>query len=116
MRQAGRRALAAAIAWALAAAVAPAAPRPPRQDGTFVLELDGDRVACRERPGASPLAERDASRLHELPRRRTCKTGPGLTIVLRATDQLERSPQAVAAFERAAEIWEDTITGTPMTI
>src|SRR6185369_6689108 len=34
----------------------------------------------------------------------------------RGTDQLEQSPAAKAAFVRAAETWERTIAGTPITI
>ena len=41
--------------------------------------------------------------------------GGGLNIVLRATEQLELHPQAMAAFERAAAVWEARIAN-PITI
>jgi hypothetical protein len=115
----GLRALALACVSVLAGAPAPAAARPDSaglRPFVFVLAADGDRVVCREAPDDAGLRARDTARLHEIRGPRAGKTGPGLTIVLRATDQLERFPHAKAAFERAAETWERTIAGTPMTI
>ena len=39
----------------------------------------------------------------------------GLTLTLRATDQLEANPEAKAAFLKAADIWMSKI-GTPVTV
>lgn len=52
--------------------------------------------------------------LHSLSPYQTAQTG-GLTIILRATPQLEAYPQAKAAFVKAAAMWESVIQ-TPVTI
>jgi hypothetical protein len=104
-------ALASLAAAGVAAPTRARSDAPPRQ--AFVLRADGDRVACGEE--TLDLAPRDDASLHEITAAKT-RTGPGLTIVLRGTDQLDRYPAAKAAFVRAAETWERTITGTPITI
>ena len=89
--------------------------------GIFTLYDSGDAVACREATPeeAVALSERDrVERLHTIsPLRRHWQSAEdrGLRIVLRATQQLERFPQAKAAFLRAADAWEDKIQ-SPITV
>lgn len=82
---------------------------------TFVMTVDGDVATCRQTSSVA-VPVRDEDSLHVITPESTAKTGPGLTIVLRGTDQLEQYPQAKAAFVRAAGVWEQTITATPITI
>ena len=89
--------------------------------GMFTLYESDGGVACREATPeeARALLERDqVERLHTIsPINRYTQNaeGRGLRIVLRATQQLERFPQAKAAFLRAADTWEDKIQ-TPITV
>ena len=89
--------------------------------GVFTLYESGGGVACREATPeeARALSERDqVERLHTIsPLNRYAQNAEdrGLRIVLRATAQLERFPQAKAAFLRAADTWEDKIQ-SPITV
>jgi len=97
----------------------------PRHDaltGAFVIaEVDGV-ATCRE---ATPEEARILGQRSQVPlhvfgenrsRIRTNAEGePGLNIILRGTDQLEAHPEAKAAFERAAAIWESRIAN-PITV
>lgn len=89
--------------------------------GVFTLYESGGGVACREATleEARALSERDqVERLHTIsPINRYSQNASdrGLRIVLRATQQLERFPQAKAAFLRAADAWEDKIQ-SPITV
>jgi hypothetical protein len=84
--------------------------------GNFVLEVDGREIVCR---GASPaesaaiLDRSAAGQLHIINANR--KREGGMTILLRATDQLNRFPQAKQAFIEAAAKWESRIN-TPITV
>ena len=90
--------------------------------GSFVIaEVDGV-ASCRE---ATPEEARVLSQRSQVPlhvfgenhgRLRTNAAGQtGLNIILRGTDQLEAHPDAKAAFERAAAIWESRIAN-PITV
>jgi hypothetical protein len=90
------------------------------EDG-FILYKTDQGVECRE---ASPLEARmfspqeDSIGLHRISPIHTNAVDTesrGLQIVLRATQQLERFPEARSAFLRSAAIWEDKIQ-TPITI
>ena len=74
-------------------------------------------VGCRQANNAEieylRQPRRDQS-LHSISPYQTAQTG-GLTIILRATSQLEAYPQAKAAFVKAAAQWESVIQ-TPITI
>lgn len=89
--------------------------------GLFMLHESGEGVACRE---ATPEEARSLSlldsgeQLHTISRSELQSLNAevdGLRIVLRATQQLERSQEARAAFLRAAAFWEDRVR-TPITI
>lgn len=92
-----------------------------RHSDGHVLVRTADGVGCRR---ASPdeqtiLSNRSASGepLHFIKTERADKTAGagGLTIVLRGTSQLERNPEAKAAFLAAAARWESLIAN-PITI
>jgi hypothetical protein len=89
--------------------------------GVFTLYENGGGVACREATPeeARALSERDqVERLHTISRINRYSQNAedrGLRIVLRATQQLERFPQARAAFLRAADTWEEKIQ-SPITV
>lgn len=91
---------------ALSAASAPA--------GDFAISVHDGVATCETID--TPIAAGRREGLHVITPVRTEKVGPGLRIVLRATDQLEQYPQAKAAYLRAAATWERVITDTPMTI
>ncbi len=79
--------------------------------GMHMLYATPNGIGCRlatvdESLAASKQAEVP---LHVIKGERANKTAAGLTIVLRATDQLERFPQAKEAFIRAAADWESRI-------
>ncbi len=86
-----------------------------------VLVRSGGGIGCRHATPVeraqltSPGAKGEA--LHFIKTERAEKTAgsSGLTIVLRGTNQLERNPEAKAAFITAAERWESLITN-PITI
>jgi hypothetical protein len=87
----------------------------------FILYKTDQGVECRE---ASALEAKMFSRqensigLHRISpihMNAVDTESPGLQIVLRATQQLERFPEARSAFLRSAAIWEDKIQ-TPITI
>jgi hypothetical protein len=123
-RRGGRAAVAPFLVLALLAILAP----PPttgaaaglqhavRLPGTLAVTVTDGEATCGDAPDGVDLSGRDDSRVHEIRRPRADKTGPGLTIVLRGTDQLDEYPQAKAAYVRAAETWERTIARTPITI
>jgi hypothetical protein len=93
------------------ACVAPAASRPP--SGALALTVEGDEVSC----VASPVSLDERPRLHAItPAGHASRRAPGLTLVLRGTDQLEDYPEAKAAFLRAAAAWERAIALTPITV
>jgi hypothetical protein len=84
---------------------------------SLALYQSGNGLGCRDasRDVADKLAApRDARQLHVISSPRLTQT-KGLTIILRATDQLEANPTAKAAFLRAAAMWESVIT-TPITV
>ena len=91
----------------------------PALGGGVALYDDGGRATCREatpeetaalklRAADEPLRVVKGARSNKL-------AGPGLTIVLRSTPQLDSFPAAKEAFVRAAETWELLIS-TPVTI
>lgn len=74
-------------------------------------------IGCRQASAAEVDYLRQSRRdqnLHSIAPYQTAQAG-GLTIILRATSQLEAYPQAKAAFLKAAAIWESVIQ-TPITI
>src|SRR5205085_4037635 len=79
---------------------------------------ENDRgLGCRDatREEAQALSSpRDARQLHVISTPQT-NQARGLTLVLRATDQLEHNPTAKAAFLKAAALWESLIL-TPITV
>src|SRR5690242_15765784 len=84
---------------------------------SLALYQSGKGLGCRDasRDEAGRLqALRDARQLHVISSPRLSQT-KGLTIILRATDQLEANPTAKAAFLKAAAMWESVIT-TPITV
>src|SRR5687767_9062444 len=88
--------------------------------GAFIVrEVDG-KTSCRE---ASPAEALAITARRNVPLQvfgedrgpvRT-NASAGLNIILRGTSQLDANPQAKAAFERAAEIWEERIAN-PITV
>jgi hypothetical protein len=83
------------------------------REHAFVMNERGDAAVCR------PQSER-ANRLDRatVPMRvigEHAQAAGGLNIVLRATEQLAAYPHAMAAFERAAAIWEARIAN-PITV
>lgn len=86
-----------------------------------VLVKSGSEVGCRHATGdeSSFLTARskNGEPLHFIKTERADKTAGagGLTIMLRGTSQLERNPEAKAAFIVAAERWESLIAN-PITI
>jgi hypothetical protein len=74
-------------------------------------------LGCRDATGEEVQrlsAPRDARQLHVISPPQTSQAN-GLTIILRATDQLESNPTAKAAFLKAAAMWESVIL-TPITV
>ncbi len=64
---------------------------------------------------ASHAAGRPAVAMHEIYSDDTGRAAGGLTITLVGTDQLEQTPDAKAAFIRAAQTWQ-RLLATPMTV
>jgi hypothetical protein len=89
----------------------------------FINYRNNGAVGCRDASEieSQNLKLRSAQPLHEIKQSRLGKgegletQATGLTIVLRATNQLENFPQAKAAFIAAAARWEAVIS-TPMTV
>lgn len=89
----------------------------------FINYRNDGAVGCRDASEAESqsLKLRFAQPLHEIKQSRMGKSegletqATGLTIVLRATNQLENYPQAKAAFIAAAARWEAVIS-TPITV
>ena len=104
-----------AVSW-----LAPDYSGEPEADSFILYENDGG-VACRPATieEAGLLLRRDPSdKLHlitPLDEYSIVSQAKGLQIVLRATQQLERFPEAKAAFLRAAAIWTEKIQ-SPITI
>jgi Fibronectin type III domain/Bacterial pre-peptidase C-terminal domain len=88
--------------------------------GAFVVrEIDG-KTSCREASPAEALAitARRNVPLRVFGEERgpvRANASAGLNIILRGTAQLDANPQAKAAFERAAQIWEERIAN-PITV
>ena len=87
----------------------------------FVLDMGDGKIACRA-PNAEEadfLAQQssrvDAHPTLPIPVLSLAQKEVGLQIVLRATQQMERFPEAKAAFLRAAAIWQDRIQN-PITV
>jgi hypothetical protein len=86
----------------------------------WLYERDG-RVECRDASSdeAAMFSERDESvglhRINHAEFNSAAARERGLKIVLRATQQLERFPEAKAAFIRSAAIWEEKIH-SPITV
>jgi hypothetical protein len=100
-------------ALAVSAVPSPASAGLTRARGALQLTVDGDRVAC----GSGDVSLDERPLLHRItPERRASRGGPGLTLVLRATDQLEQYPAAKAAFLRAAAAWERALALTTITV
>jgi hypothetical protein len=86
---------------------------------TFVLRAGEDGVSCQSpsRAEAAAFLRRSPTRLHQinhldeslLPGLDSKRAAVGLTIILRATEQLEFYPSAKEAFLKAAETWESMI-------
>ena len=88
--------------------------------GHFTLFEQYGQVACREATAEEvEILRRDPRiTLHNISRAQShalSDGGQGLKIVLRATQQLERFPEAKAAFLKSAAIWEEKI-GSPITV
>jgi len=89
--------------------------------GLFMLYESGGGLACREATPEEALSLSEPDRveqLHTISRSESQSLNvkdKGLQIVLRATQQLERFPEAKTAFLRASAFWEDRIQ-TPITI
>jgi hypothetical protein len=89
----------------------------------FINYRNDGAVGCRDASEVESqnLKLRSAHPLHEIKQSRLAKgqgletQATGLTIVLRATNQLENYPQAKAAFIAAAARWEAVIS-TPITV
>ena len=91
----------------------------PSSAGTFILTKGADGVGCREATldelaAMEERPARDRGELHVITPVRAEKQA-GLTIILRATSQLDRFPDAKAAFIRAAAEWESRIAN-PITV
>jgi hypothetical protein len=103
-----------------AARQAPAQPSimaAPGRNQACALYQSGKGLGCRDasREEAEGLgAPRDPRQLHVISAPQTNQAG-GLTIILRATEQLESNPTAKAAFLKAAAMWESIIQ-TPITV
>jgi hypothetical protein len=81
------------------------------------LYQSGKGLGCRDASRAEIAelgAPRDPRQLHVISAPQTNQTN-GLTIILRATEQLESNPTAKAAFLKAATMWESIIQ-TPITV
>jgi hypothetical protein len=98
-------------------------PLPVTGSRAFINYRNNGAVGCRDatEEESQSLKLRFAEPLHEIKQGRISKgqgletQAAGLTIVLRATSQLENYPQAKAAFIAAAARWESVIS-TPITI
>ncbi|HJQ25429.1 MAG TPA: NF038122 family metalloprotease [Blastocatellia bacterium] len=106
-----------------AGAAAPPAPSlptimaAPGFDQACALYQTDTGLGCRDatREEAAAIARpRDARTLHVISPPEINQTN-GLTIILRATDQLEQNPVAKAAFLKAAALWQSVIL-TPITV
>jgi hypothetical protein len=93
---------------------------PSREDAGFVIRDKNDQATCSE----STAADADLYKLQErdIELKQISHVGEGirteatgLTIVLRATDQLNANPTAKAAFTAAAAKWEALIQ-SPITV
>jgi hypothetical protein len=85
--------------------------------GSFVFYESNGEVGCRQatlEEAQAMLARRPNQRLHVLTPIRPNQDA-GLKIVLRGTTQLEKFPEAKAAFLKAAATWEGLIQ-TPITV
>ncbi len=84
-----------------------------------VRALRNGRLVCRDAtPKERQVLDRSTTSvpLHVIsPLRTLSARAAGLTLTLRATDQLEANPEAKAAFLKAADIWMSKI-GTPVTV
>ncbi len=84
-----------------------------------VRALRNGRLVCRDAtPEERQVLDRSTTSvpLHVIsPLRTLSARATGLTLTLRATDQLEANPEAKAAFLKAADIWMSRI-GTPVTV
>ena len=82
----------------------------------FVTEVAGSGLNCRRatREETQALLRQDTVQRHVITPAKKTQTG-GLTIILRATPQLDSFPAAKAAFLAAAARWESLIS-TPITI
>jgi hypothetical protein len=95
----------------------PAIMAAPGFDQACALYQTDKGLGCRDatRAEAQSLSgPRDARQLHVISPPQTSQTN-GLTIILRATDQLESNPVAKAAFLKAAALWQSLIL-TPITV
>jgi hypothetical protein len=91
----------------------------PSSAGTFILSKTGEGVGCRvasleERAAMEQRTESERANVRVITPERAEKQS-GLTIILRATSQLDRFPEAKAAFISAAAEWESLIAN-PITI
>jgi hypothetical protein len=87
----------------------------PAQDQVgFVLRDAGGRISCSEVPVLTePILQFDPSfETNPIPALDREKTRAGMTIELRGTTQLDRFPQAKAAFLRAAAVWEELVSSS----
>jgi len=87
--------------------------------GAFVVRQVDGKAVCEDATPVEALSinQRPATPLKEFGgnRGKIRANGGGLDIVLRGTAQLDANPQAKAAFERAAQIWENKIAN-PITV
>jgi len=90
--------------------------------GAFVVREVSGRTTCRDATRTEALQIRQSPRVplkvfgeNDGPVRANAKLFAGLNIILRGTAQLDANPQAKAAFERAAQIWEARIAN-PITV
>jgi hypothetical protein len=103
-----------------AAAASPTTPTimaAPGFNQACALYQSGKGLGCRDasRSEVQSLAlPRDVHQLHVISPPQTNQAN-GLTIILRATEQLESNPTAKAAFLKAAAMWESVIQ-TPITV
>jgi hypothetical protein len=94
--------------------------QPLHDHGAFIVRDVGGKSVCVD---ASPTESMRINARRAVPltvfgenkNRLSTNAGAGLDIVLRGTTQLDANPQAKAAFERAAAIWESRIAN-PMTV
>src|ERR1051325_2404960 len=94
--------------------------RPVSKAGSFILRYDGNQSVCQDATPeeAQEIKQRDPNvELHVLNPESQLQTqaADGLTITLRGTAQLDASPAAKAAFQRAAATWQ-TVIKSPITV